>query len=405
MKRTTKNDDRRKRREGGLRWSNSEQRYIAEHTIGYSPKGKRIRKVVTGPRGDDSKDAERGVEERLRQLVLAYPTPKRGQRRIVQTITLGEYAEEWIDERDPSVPTENKIHRYARTDSLSAAAHGAYTWAIDGHIAPSKLASKQLDAISNEDLCGFLDGLKLGNAGKAKCRVVLQAIFKDAMSVAKIRSDNPATDLPTFNGAARETPCWDKAEALKFLTYAKRSEHFSMFLTMIVGALGPGECFGLRYRNLNCERGTITVEGNLTEVAGRLVEGATKTKFRRRTFVLPKFVARELCAREAKARKRPGFSKDNLIFTSPQGGGIRRTTFSARVWLPLLKKAKVPAIPLYGIRHSSASLLAALGVPLLVASRQLGHGSIGTTANVYSHLFADASQEVADKFDTFFKDL
>jgi len=98
-------------------------------------------------------------------------------------------------------------------------------------------------------------------------------------------------------------------------------------------------------------------------------------------------------------------SPNDFVFTAPEGGGIRRTTFRQRVWLPLIKKAKVPTITLYGLRHSSASLMAAMGVRLLVASWAMGHSNIRTTANTYTHLFEETQREVASKFDMFLKDL
>ena len=42
------------------------------------------------------------------------------------------------------------------------------------------------------------------------------------------------------------------------------------------------------------------------------------------------------------------------------------------------------------MRHTYASLLIAQGVNVAFASRQLGHASVSTTLNVYTHLFDHA---------------
>lgn len=45
---------------------------------------------------------------------------------------------------------------------------------------------------------------------------------------------------------------------------------------------------------------------------------------------------------------------------------------------------------LHDLRHTFASILIAQGVNIAFASRQLGHASVSTTLNVYTHLFDHA---------------
>jgi site-specific recombinase XerC len=44
----------------------------------------------------------------------------------------------------------------------------------------------------------------------------------------------------------------------------------------------------------------------------------------------------------------------------------------------------------HDLRHAFGSLLIARGVNVAFASRQLGHASVSTTLNLYTHLFDDA---------------
>jgi integrase len=48
------------------------------------------------------------------------------------------------------------------------------------------------------------------------------------------------------------------------------------------------------------------------------------------------------------------------------------------------------------LRHSTASILLAQGVPLKVVSETLGHSSIRVTADVYGHLMEPAKAEASD---------
>jgi integrase len=51
---------------------------------------------------------------------------------------------------------------------------------------------------------------------------------------------------------------------------------------------------------------------------------------------------------------------------------------------------------LHELRHSCASLLLAMGVPLEVVSETLGHSSIRVTKAVYGHLLAPARASAAE---------
>ena len=49
------------------------------------------------------------------------------------------------------------------------------------------------------------------------------------------------------------------------------------------------------------------------------------------------------------------------------------------------------------VRHTSASLALAAGVPMRVVSERLGHSTIGITQNLYTHVFDELSRDAADK--------
>lgn len=53
-------------------------------------------------------------------------------------------------------------------------------------------------------------------------------------------------------------------------------------------------------------------------------------------------------------------------------------------------------IRLHDLRHTSASLALAAGVPLKVVSDRLGHSTIAITANLYTHVSPAVAQDAAD---------
>jgi integrase len=122
---------------------------------------------------------------------------------------------------------------------------------------------------------------------------------------------------------------------------------------------------------------------------GAFYVGAPKTKKSRRSVSLPPStvaVVRPLV--EAAAAK----GREAYVFTTSYGGPIRHSTFH-EFWTTALdslgyEKTSRPRI--HDLRHTHASLMLAAGMPIYDLSRRLGHESIQTTIDRYSHLVPDA---------------
>jgi integrase len=87
------------------------------------------------------------------------------------------------------------------------------------------------------------------------------------------------------------------------------------------------------------------------------------------------------------------------VFTSGIGTPFEpRNLF--RSFKALLHKAGLPNVRFHDLRHSAASLLLAQGVPMRAVMELLGHSSISTTADIYSHVMPAMMRDVAAKMDT-----
>lgn len=58
-------------------------------------------------------------------------------------------------------------------------------------------------------------------------------------------------------------------------------------------------------------------------------------------------------------------------------------------------------MPFHALRHLSATVLIARGVPLKNVSSRLGHADIRTTVNIYSEALQSVDRQAADKMDEF----
>ena len=62
----------------------------------------------------------------------------------------------------------------------------------------------------------------------------------------------------------------------------------------------------------------------------------------------------------------------------------------------VIRKNILPKIRFHDLRHSAASLLLANGFSLKEIQEFLGHGDLGTTANIYAHLQFQSKKNMAE---------
>jgi integrase len=80
---------------------------------------------------------------------------------------------------------------------------------------------------------------------------------------------------------------------------------------------------------------------------------------------------------------------------------MSRPTCEIGTWAQslLFRRLKLPkGANLHSLRHSHCSHLLASGVPLPAVSARLGHGSIRTTQDIYSHMIHGQDDEAAKKW-------
>ena len=91
--------------------------------------------------------------------------------------------------------------------------------------------------------------------------------------------------------------------------------------------------------------------------------------------------------------------RDNdLVFSRSDGSPIRPDTIT-RAWSYLAKKCGISASRLHDLRHAHATILLEEGVHPKIVQESLGHSSISTTLDIYSHVVPGLQQAAARKID------
>jgi integrase len=145
---------------------------------------------------------------------------------------------------------------------------------------------------------------------------------------------------------------------------------YTLVLTTLGTGLRWGEVAGLRRRNIHLlgRPPSLEVVESLHEANGRLWWEQPKNRSSIRRVPLPAVVAQALAA-HLPANGEP----DDLVFTSPQGGPLRRRNFATRAWLPALEAAGLEGLRFHELRHTVASWLADAGIPEVIVAAVLGH--------------------------------
>lgn len=156
----------------------------------------------------------------------------------------------------------------------------------------------------------------------------------------------------------------------------------------------PTVLAGLRVGDVDFLRSRLTVAEAIVEVGGRLYRGGTKTGAQRMV-TLPRSVTEALAAHLAAFPPGP----EGLVFTAPEGGPLRRSSFRSRVWLPATRGVKLEGLRVHDLRHTAAALAITAGAHPKAISERLGHASITTTLNTYGHLFPALDEELAGRLD------
>ena len=103
--------------------------------------------------------------------------------------------------------------------------------------------------------------------------------------------------------------------------------------------------------------------------------------------------------REPRRRSRGVAGAVDLIFVTEFGRPVNVNSLVYKHFKPILKRAGLPNIRLYDLRHTAATLALTVGVSPKVVSEQLGHTSAAFTLDVYSHVLPHMQDDAAAKVE------
>ena len=232
---------------------------------------------------------------------------------------------------------------------------------------------------------------------------VLRAAIRQAIRWQLLLND-PTQGVELPREQCREMSVLTTEQARSFLRTASHSPQACLFAVALTTGMRPSEYLALCWRDIDWDRGTISVIRTLHRNEGQWTFADTKRVRSRRVVKLQTWVLRLLVKlrhenEEVTTERKSDSEFADLIFTTARGEPIDEECLVKKYFKPILRNAGLPDIRLYDLRHTSATLALTVGVPPKVVSEQLGHASAAFTLDTYSHVLPHMQEEAAAKME------
>ncbi|MFW6030214.1 MAG: tyrosine-type recombinase/integrase [Halanaerobiales bacterium] len=369
-------------------------KWQAQAYVGKDPNtNKYKRKYKTFKRKKDAENWAKEVELEASDGIVIEP----GE------ITLGELLRRWLNNY------KNKI---------AGSTYDGYKGKIESHLIPALGAIKLKDLqplhvetyFSKKRIKGRKDGKSGGLSENTlhKHYVILNKAMKQAVKWRLIKV-NPVAAIESPQPEDKEKKAMTEAEFNKLMKVAKKEDcwMFNFLIVAIFTGMRRSEILGLHWSEVEFENKIIRVTHTLVPKIGEgsVLKNKTKNKSSKRSIKISDTVVKVLkehkkMQTEIRLQLGPKYNDTlNLVFCKEDGTKYYPGTINKKL-NRLLKKADLPLE--YGIhtmRHTFATINLKNGVNPKIVQEMLGHSTIATTLDVYSHVTPDMQQEAVDKMD------
>ena len=339
---------------------------------------------------------KRQIEKEMqRQAILFEEDCKRGQ--ITAAVKFETFAEQWFEEY---AKVNLRPTSYARMKQLTKRVYPAI-----GH--------KRLDKITARDIQKFItdmltNGRNLNN-GKPLSRKTavhhlsfISDVFSYAVRMGML-CDNPCRRVFVPKQEQEEKQIYT-IEQVKILYENLKSEpmkYQAYLLLSIYSGYRRSEMLGLEWKDIDFEHDLIHVRrtSQYTSEKG-IYTDTTKTRKSKRVSKMPASIMnllRQFKADQNEEARRLGTKWEDYdrLFTKWNGAPMNpQTPFE---WLKgYCERIGISFRNIHSLRHLHASLLIFEGVDVVAVSEDMGHSVVGTTLNLYSHMFQEAKARNCD---------
>lgn len=311
--------------------------------------------------------------------------------------TVGEHLVFWLDE--------------GKASHLRPGSYRVYSYFVHNILIPA-IGKVKLEKLTAQHVLKLMNDLtREGRPPRAVqyARSVLSQALRHAQAWGLV-TQNVATLVTPPAGNSAERPLLSIEQIHTLLEAVKGTRDEPIYWVALQLGLRQGEILGLRWRDIDLDRGKVRIQHTLSDVEdGRPVLTAPKTTAGRREIPMPEALVSMLRNHRAaqmaeRMRFRSTWKEHDLVFCSEDGAPILADSLRKR-FVRLTARLGWPHAHFHDLRHACATMLAELGVPPRVAMEILGHRDLATTELVYKHVREASMREAVNSLDTVFERL
>ena len=351
--------------------------------------GKRRQKCQT------VKGTKRDAERVLREILLSL---EQGSYVKPNKINIGEWLRQWLKD-------------YASMNTTDRTQE-SYTSIIERHLIPALGRVPLADLQPQHIQSYYAEKLDKGRAdGKGGLsaqtvhhhhRVLYEALKYGVKHGILVRNVAEAVDAP--RPECKELTILAASDVQLILDACKETPYYVLFFTLAYTGLRRSEMLGLRWGDIDLQKSTLSVVQALHQLrGGKYIFREPKTKRSRRQIALSPSLAIVLWEHRLKQEHagkllgKPLVSAD-LVFSHPDGRPTRPDSVT-RAFPEIAESVGLRGVRLHDLRHAHATILLQQGTNPKIVQERLGHSSVSTTLDIYSHVLPGLQEVAARQFD------
>jgi integrase len=316
--------------------------------------------------------------------------------------TLAAFLERWIEHMQGQV-SPRTIERYAEL-----------AWKnIVPSLGATALTKLRPEQISSAYAKALTSGRRDGQGGlSARTVTHMHRVLREALQQAvqwQVLPRNPAHLVKPPKVERQQMRVLDADGTVELIEAARGTPMFVPISLGVRCGLRRGEVVALRWRNVDLERGQISVVASAEQTDKGVREKEPKNG-KGRTVVLSATEVEDL--RSHRAKQAEGLlalgvrlTDDHHVVAREDGQPLQpRSLTHAFIKFQRRHGAQGKGIRLHDLRHSHATHMLAAGVHPKIAQERLGHSSVGITLDLYSHVLPGMQAEAVNRVDATLRD-
>lgn len=302
-------------------------------------------------------------------------------------VKLGPYLERWVSSLSGLAPSTVRQHEMI----------------VRVHLTRDRIARLSLAELRHTHVNDYLRRTRRNPQTLRHHRATLRRALADAKRE-QLVTFNAAADATAPRLPGRERPILSPEQVRTLVDGTRETRWHALWAVGAMCGLRISEALGLTWADV--DGGYLHVRAQLGTDANGWCRVPLKTDKSRRSIPLAAVVRRALEEHRAIQDADRGDTPrpiDGYIFLTPAGANVWPPNVLPHLYRDLARLG-LPRVTFHDLRHSAATTLFSLGVPLPVISDWLGHSTVRITADLYRHRVPELSRDAADRLDELFGD-